>query len=473
MKYFFCLLLCEDVIYNIIVCNLFSICFLQHTHSDFEERIYSMKNILLRMAAFLIICALMLGSLCGCSKEEIDLRPALKIWVYTDEYKESIERSFCADMPSLLWRAEISVVPVSELSERLEAAQEDGTMPDIFMLSPDNLSYYTDSKLTADLSSLGFEPNDSLYYSYTTQMSTDSQGTLKALCWQPDPGLFFYRRTLAKAYLGTDEPAEIQKMVGSWDSFIETARTLRDKSQGKTRMLAGAGELTMPYLFSDEEGWIDGSGKFAMSSRAESLMDYAALMHSEGLIYEAEQWSPAWIAGMEDPQSVFGYFSSGIGMEAILRKACGGTIDGEGSFGDWAAVTGPSGYNWGGCWFAVSESSNHKRYASVFLEYIFSETEAMKKNCLVSGSFSPSRTVVEQIKYDPQFSDSFLSGQNYYVQMAAAANGTVCGKQTRYDAVIDGLFTVCAESYAYGRKTRNQAIDDLYSAVQANYPELF
>lgn len=431
------------------------------------------KNILLRFAAFLIICTLMLGSLCGCGKDDTDLRPTLKIWVYTDEYKEIIERSFCADMSSLLWRAEISVVPVSELAERLAAAEQEGSMPDIFMLSPDNLSYYIDSPLTADLSALGFEPNDSLYYAYTTQMSTDSSGTLKVLCMEPDPGLFFYRRSLAKAYLGTDEPAEIQKKIGSWDAFLETARTLRDNSQGKTRMLAGAGELIKPYLFSDEEGWLDAGGKFALSSRAKELMDYASLMHSEGLIYEAEQWSPAWIAGIEDPQSVFGYFSSGIGMEAILRKACGGTISGEGSFGDWAAVAGPSGYNWGGCWFAVSESSNHKRYASVFLEYFFSETEAMKKNSLVSGSFSPSRTVVEQIKYDPQFSDSFLSGQNYYVQMAAAANNTVCGKQTRYDAAADELFTVCAESFAYGYKTRNQAIDDLYSAMQANYPELF
>ena len=427
-----------------------------------------------RFAAFFIICAVLLGTLCGCgSGEEIDLRPVLKIWVYTDEHKQNIERSFVADMSSLLWRAEISVVPVSELDERLAAAEQEGNMPDVFMLSPDNLSYYINSSQTADLSSLGFEPSDTLYYPYTTQMSTDSEGALKAICWQPDPGLFFYRRSLAKAYLGTDEPAEIQKMVENWDSFTETARTLRDKSEGKTRMLAGAGELMMPYLFSDEEGWIDGGGKFNMSSRANELMDYAALLHSEQLIYEAEQWSPAWIAGIEDSQSVFGYFSSGIGMEAILRKACGGTIDGEGSFGDWAAVAGPSGYNWGGCWFAVSENSNHKRSASVFLEYIFSETEAMKKNCLVSGSFSPSRTVVEQIKYDPQFSDSFLSGQNYYVQMASAANGIVCGKATRYDAVIDELFTVCTEAYAYGHKTRNQAVDDFYSAVQANYAELF
>ena len=430
------------------------------------------KNIAVRLLAFLMTAVMLCCILPGCGKNDEE-RPVLTVWVYADEYRQNIEHSFAADMSSLSWDVSIVTVPVDELDERLAAAQEEGNMPDVFMLSPDKLSYYLESGLTADLSALGFSPDSNLYYEYTTAMSTDSEGVLRALCWEPDPGLFFYRRSIAKVYLGTDDPAEIQQMLSDWDSFIDTARLLSERSEGATKMLAGVSELVMPYMFSDPDGWTDDSGRFAISEQAGQLFDLAAQMYSEGLTHSAEMWSEAWLAGIEDSQSVFGYFSSGIGMESILRKVCGGTISGEGSFGDWAAVPGPSGYNWGGCWFAVSESSSMKQQAATFLEYFFSETSAMQKNCLLFGTFSPSRTTVEQIKFDPQFADSFLSGQNYFVQMAAAADGITAGAVTPYDKTIDELFTDCLESYAYGYLTREQAADKLYNAVQAAYPELF
>lgn len=429
------------------------------------------NNALPRLAAVLTLFAALL-SLCACGKKEDD-RPALTVWVYDDEYKEDIERAFEADMSSLSWRLNVVTVTADELDARLAAAEEDGALPDVFMLSPDNLSYYIESGLTAGLAEFGFAPENTGYYPYTTAMSTNSKGELKAICLEPDPGLFFYRRSIAKAYLGTDEPAEVQKALSTWDGFLETARVIGEKSNGATRMLAGAGELVMPYMFSDPEGWVNGEGKFAVSQRANELFAYAALLHNEELIYDAEQWSEAWLAGMQDPQSIFGYFSSGIGMESILRRACGGTITGEGSFGDWAAVPGPAGYNWGGCWLAMSAKSEMKQQAATFLEYFFSETQAMQKNCLISGSFSPSKNVVEQIKFDAQFSDSFLSGQNYYAQLAAAANNTTAGKATPYDTAIDERFTDCLEAYACGYKSLEQALDDLYNSVSAAYPELF
>jgi len=430
------------------------------------------RNFLRSFISILLSAVIICGIMSGCGNNDPD-RPALTVWVYANEYKQKIEQSFCSDMSSLSWDVNIVTVPVDELDARLSAAQQDGCLPDVFMLSPDNLPYYIESPLTADLTALGFTADSSLYYDYTTAMSSDSEGALKALCWQPDPGLFLYRRSIAKFYLGTDDPAEIQERLSTWDGFLRTARTINEKSEGKTRMLAGVSELVMPYIFSDPEGWIGDDGLFRISQRANELLDYATSMYSESLTYNAEKWSETWLAGIKDPQAVFGYFSSGIGIESIMRKACGGTISGEGSFGDWAAIAGPSGYNWGGCWFAVSADSDMKSQASVFLEYFFSETSAMQKNCLVFGTFSPSRTTVEYIKYDPQFVDSFLSGQNYFVQMASAASDITSGKNTPYDKVIDELFVDCLESCAYGYMTREQAVDKLYSSVQAVYPELF
>ncbi len=432
-----------------------------------------MRNIITnRILSFILAAILLCGILSGCGKEE-EIRPSLTVWVFADQYRQNIEQSFCTDMSSLSWDVDIVTVPVDELDERLALAAEEGTMPDVFMLSPDKLPTYLESDMTADLGALGFAPDSNLYYDYTTAMSTSKSGELKALCWQPDPGMFFYRRSIAEAYLGTSEPAKIQDMICNWDGFMDTARLISERSEGKTKMLAGVSELVMPYLFSDPVGWVGNDGTFAMSPKAHELLDYAQKMHSEQLCFNAETWSEAWLTGIEDSQSVFGYFSSGIGMESILRKACGGTIAGEGSFGDWAAVSGPAGFNWGGCWFAVADSSDMKQQAAIFLEYFFSETTAMQKNCLLFGTFSPSRITVEQVKYDPQFADSFLSGQNYFVQMAAAADRITVGAVSPCDKVIDELFTDILESYSYGYLTREQAENLLYNSVQTAFPDLF
>ena len=56
------------------------------------------------------------------------------------------------------------------------------------------------------------------------------------------PGGIFYRRSLAKKYLGTDDPDEISKKFCSWDSLIATGKELNEKSGGTVKLLPNYGE---------------------------------------------------------------------------------------------------------------------------------------------------------------------------------------------------------------------------------------
>ena len=66
-------------------------------------------------------------------------------------------------------------------------------------------------------------------YQYTKDIVTDSSGVLKGVSWQGCPGVMFYSREVAKDVFGTDDPAEIQEYVKDWDTFNETAETLKAK----------------------------------------------------------------------------------------------------------------------------------------------------------------------------------------------------------------------------------------------------
>ena len=65
-------------------------------------------------------------------------------------------------------------------------------------------------------------------YQYTKDIVT-VDGKLKAVSWQATPGLYAYRRDLAKTVLGSDDPATVQAALADWTKFDAVAKTAHDK----------------------------------------------------------------------------------------------------------------------------------------------------------------------------------------------------------------------------------------------------
>ncbi len=431
-----------------------------------------MKRFICRIISAALALALLSLPLAACSSgEKEDSRPELTMWVFSDRYSTAFQRATAESLTSVDWRLS-TVTADSDMMEQLLSGDTGftGTLPDVFMLSPDQLPAFIESDITADLGALGLSYDSAHYYGYTIDAGTNSAGQLRAACYEPDPGLFFYRRSLAKYYLGTDDPSVMGERLSTWEGFYSTALELYEKSGGSTRMLAGTDELMLPML--SDESFVS-EGRLSVSEKATDFLDLCRRMAEDKLLYNARRWSEAWAAGMSDPRSVFGYFSSGLGMENVLKPCCGGSIAGEGSYGDWAAVAGPAAYNWGGCWLAVRAGSPMAAEAAELINYFTAEEEAMCTDRLISGSFSASRVVSEQIKFDSQFSESFLSAQNCYSLMASAADGVSMGSLAPQDSVLHELFAQCAADYAFDRTaTPQQAMEAFERMAAAAFPEL-
>lgn len=437
-----------------------------------------MKKTIKALSLIISICIIFVfagcgscGSCSGCSGcgGDTNKKSRMKnidVWVYSEQTAQLIRNAFLSDNPALEWGLDIKVVDAGSFSEEFEQAKSENKTPDVVLLSPDNLSIYLDSGDLADLLSLGLEPDAIRCYPYAYDMGFDSENIMRAMCWQADPTLFFYRRSIAKYYLGTDDPTEISGMLSTRDGFLSTARKLSELSTGRTRMLAGTQDIIDICMSENTSGWFGDGGNFKISSTALNCLDLARTMTDEKLTWNAEQYSPAWLSGMSDGQSVFGYFMSSIELESILKKACGGTIPGEGTFGDWGAVTGFAGCNLGGSWMAVCEQSDQKEQALYFVSYFTCETEAMKKYFLASGDFSADSIVSEQIKFDSQFTESFLGGQNYYSLLAQSAERIPMKKHSAYDTDINAAFSDCVKAYSQEYKTRDQALSDFETTVR-------
>lgn len=423
------------------------------------------------LAAWLCFSAAL--PLASCARRE-----RITVWVYSEEYKRELE-SFLKTVPlKLRFAANIRVVNASDFEDELtDAMAGKQDIPDVFMLSPDNIKKYVESDLTADAASLGLNVSEDKYYRCAVQAATDKNGVVKAVGWQTDPGVFLYRRSMAQVYLGTDKPDEVQAMLSDWNGFYAVAKKIDEQSAGKTRMLAGQEDMMKPYLSSDDTPWVV-NDSLVISNRKMAYVDYMGRMAQEHLIYNAEQWSEAWLKGISDSRSVFGYFSSGIGMQYVMKQACGGSIEGEGSYGDWAVIPGPAHYCWGGSWLAAYSECRHKAEAGEFIALFTACTdhpdwlEQSVKYFRTTGEFAASSEVVSQIRFDPQFEDSFIGGQNYYQQLSLAAREVDMSRLTVYDNAIEGLFKTYMNEYAGGLKSADQALNDFKTSVRVAFPEI-
>lgn len=94
---------------------------------------------------------------------------------------------------------------------------------DIFLIEADYALKYVDSDYTMDIKDLGLTDDDlSEQYQYTKDIVT-VDGTQKGTTWQATPGLFAYRRSIAKDVLGTDLTGTVQAAVADWDKFNAVA----------------------------------------------------------------------------------------------------------------------------------------------------------------------------------------------------------------------------------------------------------
>ena len=92
-------------------------------------------------------------------------------------------------------------------------------------------------------------------YPFVTDVGTHD-GVTKAFAYQATPGALFYRRSLAKEYFGTDDPAEIQELLVDFDKFTEAAAVVKEKSGGDTYMVASSGDFQNPFFANRAQPWI-------------------------------------------------------------------------------------------------------------------------------------------------------------------------------------------------------------------------
>jgi len=299
---------------------------------------------------------------------------------------------------------------------------------------------------------------------YTMDIGTrPSDNALVGLGYQATGGAFIYRRSLAIATWGTDDPAEIAKKIGpGWDQFFAAAAELKAKGYG---IVSGDGDIWHAVENSSEKGWIV-DGKLYIDPAREAFLDLSKELKDNGYHNDTKDWTDAWYADMKGigAQPVFGFFGPAWLINYVMAGNSGGTKAGEGTFGDWAVCEPPVGFFWGGTWVIANAASEKKEAVGKLIDWITLQCDEKGlqyywANGTLNGEGGTKDTVASGTVMAMSNGElEFLGGQNMF-DVFVPANQFANGKNlTQYDETINNIWRDEVRQYTAGNITRDEAI---------------
>lgn len=411
----------------------------------------------------------------------------INVYAFTDEVPTMLQKYL--DMhPEFNYTLNTTIIATTDgayqpaLDQALAAGGADA--PDLYCAEAAFVLKYTQgdaSNFAAPYADLGIDIDAKLKEAniaqYSVDIGTNGNGQVVGLGYQATGGVFIYRRSIAQDVFGTDDPAEISKIIGggsgSWDAFFDAAEQLKGKGYG---IISGDGDLWHAVENSSPTGWIV-DGKLNIDPKREEFLDLSKRLKDNGYHNDTQDWQDAWFADMAGvgPKGIFGFFGPAWLINYTMAPNCGGESVGEGTYGDWAICESPIGFFWGGTWLLANTNSPKKEAVGKLIEWVTldsSETglqyywangtmvegQVGTKDCVASG------TVMDK----SDGSVDFLGGQNMF-DVFVPANAYANGKNlTQYDETINQYWRDQVREYTAGNKSKEDAIKDFKQNVADN-----
>lgn len=404
-----------------------------------------------------------------------DADKTINVWAFTDEVPGMIDK-FKEANPDFDYDINTTIIATTDgayqpaLDQALAAGGAEA--PDIYCAEAAFVLKYTQgdaSGYAATYKDLGIDVDKEIKDADIAQYSVDigtRNGDVVALGYQATGGCFIYRRSIAKDTFGTDDPAEISKIIGggsgSWDKFFEAADKLKEKGYG---IVSGDGDIWHAVENSSDTGWIV-DGKLNIDPKREEFLDLSKKMKDNGYSNDTQDWQDAWFADMkgEGEKPIFGFFGPAWLINYTIAPNCGGEAVGEGTYGDWAVCDPPIGFFWGGTWLLANKDTTKAEAVGQIIDWItLNCTEDGLQYKWANGTLNGEGGTKDSVASSTVMKNSdgkldFLGGQDmfeYFVPANSYANGK---NLTQYDETINQYWRDAVRTYTSGDKSRDDAI---------------
>ena len=389
------------------------------------------------------------------------------IYAWNEEFKGFFEKYYTVpDGVTVNWIINPSDGGVyqDKLDEALlnqeNAAADDKV--DMFLAEADYILKYTDTDYTQDIQALGVT-DFSNAYEYTVQAASDSNGTVKGVSFQCCPSALIYRRSIAKDVLGTDDPAEVQAKLDSWDKFNAVAADAKAKGY----LMTASESATFRVFSNNGETPLVTDGKLTLNDAIKAWQAQAKDFTDKGYTQTCDIWSDECTAQMFKDGKAMCYF----GPAWYYNFSMGNAQDPEkGCPGDWAICEGPQAHFWGGTWLLAATGSDNPTMLADIMNTFINDEEVCTNLVKNEMQFSNNQKVNQACAAEG--GNEFLGGQNDTAVFVELAKNIKFENKTIYDQLLtEGLQGYWRE-YCDGEVTEDQAMANYYKYINEKYPEI-
>ncbi len=431
-----------------------------------------MKKLRLIIVVFAMVISMQLLIAGGQQAAPATQGQKLVVWSFTDELSGMIDE-FKKVYPNV--EIEFTVFPNDDevYLNRINNTMRSGSqLPDVFTGERGWFRQMIEAGYWEPLSGAPYNAEALMgnLVEYVPDLSRDAQGRITALSWQATPGALFYRRSIAKDVLGTDDPAEVSKWTSDINKFYELGEKIKAHYGGQKFLLSGYGDMSEFIYNRRTEPYVQGNQVIIPATLVE-YMELAKEMRENRIEAGAGTWSPPWFSSMADG-SVFAYILPTWGLHYVMKpNAEPEAHAGNRAYsGDWGLAVPPAPYSWGGTWIGINRNSQNKNLAWELVKFIGSNEQFQEHWARTTGDFVANTNVIDRIKSD--FSDPFLGGQNHYAYFANEVAKIDVSFIGPWDFQIQNAWGDEVELYANGQKTMDQAIADFTLAVKDIIPNI-
>lgn len=416
----------------------------------------------------------------------------INLWSFTDEIPKMVGQ-YVKQKPEFGQKYTVECTIIATDGGAYQTALDNAlvaggdTAPDMYAAEAAFILKYSQgdmAKFAATYKELGIDVDAKIKEAdiakYTIEVGSRG-GDLVALGYQATGCAMIYNAEVAKDTFGTDDPAEIEKIVGAgsgkWDKFFEAAAKLKEKGYAA---VSGAGDIWNACEKSADTAWIV-DGQLNIDPKREQYLDIAKQLKDNGWSNDAAGWSEAWYADMkgEGAQKVFAFFGPAWLINYVMIGNSGGNKAGEGTFGQWRVCAPPVGFFWGGTWVLGNKDTSKKEGVAELIEWITLDSsdtglQYLWANGSVDWDNDPATATAKDTvasatvmaKSDGKL--DFCGGQNVFPAFIAGNQYASAKAMTQYDETINGYFTDAASQYAEGNVDRAGAIEQFKTNVQDN-----
>ncbi|MBR1743900.1 MAG: carbohydrate ABC transporter substrate-binding protein [Lachnospiraceae bacterium] len=377
------------------------------------------------------------------------------------------EDTILKDGTKIHWIVNASEVFQTKLDELLK--KQDYADPDerieIIDLEGDYMKKYLEAGVCVPLEDIGITAEDMAQQYPNTKEAITVDGKVCGASVEVAPGLFAYRRSIAKDVLGTDDPDQVQEALSDWDKFDAVAEKAKEKGY---YMLSGFADAYRVFSNNMASPWVADNKVVKVDPAIMSWIDMTKRYTDAGYNHKTTNvFTEDWMKDQGADGKVFGFFYSTWGINFTLVGNAG-----DEGFGDWAVCKGPKPFYWGASWLVAAKNTDNPKHIKDILLAMTCNKDIMKKLSTDVNTFVNNSEAMTEIASDPNSGSEFLGGQNHIALFNEVAPNINYSNICAYDqgCTLDMIYSFA--DYFLGNISLDEAKKAFETAVKERYPNL-